>query len=346
MQDPDGQKVLAGPLFRPAQPGLEVTQPTHDGYDAVTATPYGPGAHTLRQAESQQRLRPRVSQPDFSLPQRAGSARSDPCEGPIPHYPSANPSSWGPGPHDAGQGPVRMEAFKIDEPPPLQPKEPTRILGLRVLTFWLVILALVLVVSAGLAAGLTVGLQRRSIIAASTAATGTNVQGVSSPAPTNPWCPRASSGVATVTPNDASGTSIRLSTEVAQTFAIQCDTQYPAGRGAGNPGVRDILLAYAPDMLACVALCAQYNAGYSNAVGDDAAVGAGLCVAVSLVKADAEFCYLKNATGVNDTRANVAEGVGVDSAVLLGDWASLSEGQLWERFGGASRVFGNESFGV
>lgn len=71
---------------------------------------------------------------------------------------------------------------------------------------------------------------------------------------------------------------------------------------------------YQPDLLRCVAACAEYNAGYQSNVDGGVNVGGGLCKAVSLVLAPGEFCYLKNGTGVNDT--STSGGDRIDSAVL------------------------------
>jgi hypothetical protein len=87
-------------------------------------------------------------------------------------------------------------------------------------------------------------------------------------------------------------------------------------------------------------LCAQYNAGYSDAVGDDVAVGGGICVSAALEKVPGGFCHLQNATGINDTTAagadaGAAVGTGVvDTAVLVGNWSSLDSRNLTIIFGG------------
>jgi hypothetical protein len=71
---------------------------------------------------------------------------------------------------------------------------------------------------------------------------------------------------------------------------------------------------YQPDLMRCVAACAEYNAGYQSNADGGVAVGGGLCKAVSLVLAPGEFCYLKNGTGVNDT--STSGGNKIDSARL------------------------------
>lgn len=83
-------------------------------------------------------------------------------------------------------------------------------------------------------------------------------------------------------------------------------------------------------------LCAQYNAGYSDAVGDDVSVGGGICVSAALEKVPGGFCHLQNATGINDTSA---AGRGredkVDTALLVGNWSLLDSGDLTAVFGGS-----------
>lgn len=85
-------------------------------------------------------------------------------------------------------------------------------------------------------------------------------------------------------------------------------------------------------MYTCMSLCAAYNSGYSDAVGDDVYVGGGICVSVALVKGPAQFCHLQNATGVNDTGA--AFGFSVDTAVLVGDWVDMTTDNQTVAFGG------------
>lgn len=115
------------------------------------------------------------------------------------------------------------------------------------------------------------------------------------------------------------------------TFRMLCNTYWPAkGR---NQFLRDIMVVYTPDMYTCIGLCAAYNSGYSDAVGDDVFLdGGGICVAVALVKGPAQFCHLQNATGINDTSA--AYGNPVDTAVLVGDWVDMTTDNQTLAFGG------------
>jgi hypothetical protein len=73
--------------------------------------------------------------------------------------------------------------------------------------------------------------------------------------------------------------------------------------------VIDLYRLYTPDMAGCIAACAEYNIGYAVSTG-----GPG-CVAVAVVKAPGEFCYLKSAIGVNNTSSSGGEPI--DSAVLI-----------------------------
>ena len=74
------------------------------------------------------------------------------------------------------------------------------------------------------------------------------------------------------------------------------------------------------DLNHCASVCAEYNSGlealYKSGVGGGGNGTVGYCKAVSLTLKQGEFCYLKSATGRNDT----APGMGAEivSAVLLG----------------------------
>lgn len=58
-------------------------------------------------------------------------------------------------------------------------------------------------------------------------------------------------------------------------------------------------------------MCIAYNLGYAVTSGASLA-----CAAVAVVKAPGEFCYLKSATGINDTSSS--GGAPIDSALLIG----------------------------
>jgi len=64
---------------------------------------------------------------------------------------------------------------------------------------------------------------------------------------------------------------------------------------------------YTVDLTHCVALCAEYNSGVENTVGEGILIAgaATYCRVVSLVLSPGEFRYLKNSTSVDDTSVNV-----------------------------------------
>ena len=90
-----------------------------------------------------------------------------------------------------------------------------------------------------------------------------------------------------------------------QTFNILCNTNYPAGADNGNPAIHDITRVYVPNLEECVNACAVWNRQYE--MNTDAGIDTGerqFCRAATIVKEDANYCYLKNATGVNNTFGN------------------------------------------
>ncbi|KAJ9151915.1 hypothetical protein NKR23_g2600 [Pleurostoma richardsiae] len=343
LETAERQKFIIPHLRTPNQPGLEVHREVEE--DAASS----PLHHPLHPVDSRQQFSPyrspepsfhhrgpdpSIHQPDPSVTQRTASQTS---AGPSPFgspYLRSSSSSvpvsglhLRNGPRHYVLPPGGFEPFKYEGESPSR-RETPRVLGLSVAWFWAAVAACVVVIAAGLGAGLAVGLSNShhtpNVTSTGTAsATIINQQGVASPAPVNPWCPGRNGTV--VTPYDASGTPIKFNNEQAMSFQVLCDTYWPAKQSA-NPGLRTIAAAYAPDMLACMALCAEFNAGYSDAVGDDVEVGGGICVGVALIRAQAEFCYLQNATGTNDTSA--ANGNPVDSAVLVGPWAGYSKENL------------------
>ncbi|KAK1636131.1 hypothetical protein BDP81DRAFT_291352, partial [Colletotrichum phormii] len=207
------------------------------------------------------------------------------------------------------------------------------ILGLTVLRFWAAVALGVIIVGVAIAVGLALGLANRPSDDENEPKTVIQLLGVPSPAPINPYCPQPTAGVnTTVTPYDASGSPIRFNNDEVMSFDVLCNTYYPMRQGF-NPFLRDILVMTVPDMLTCMTLCAQYNQGYSDAVGDDVFLdGGGICVGVALVKGTAQFCHLQNATGINQTASS--GGFDVDSAVLSGAWAGLTSVEQIRTFGG------------
>ncbi|KAK3299565.1 uncharacterized protein B0H64DRAFT_355768 [Chaetomium fimeti] len=211
-----------------------------------------------------------------------------------------------------------------------EPKQ--RILGLSVRRFWAVVIILVVVLAAGIGGGVGGGLaaQRQTSSSSpvapdqaagssstpsplSTSSTSLEPAGIStvstssesstkttssasrasSEAPTDGGCPDINGS--SFTPRDASGKTMPLSAgEPAQSFLRYCSTNWPSGARYGNPGLRDIMKVYQPSLEDCIAACASYNVNYKANAGGDLT---GLCRAVTVVKMDGEFCYLKNDTG-------------------------------------------------
>ncbi|KAK1980828.1 hypothetical protein LZ30DRAFT_110691 [Colletotrichum cereale] len=236
----------------------------------------------------------------------------------------------------------RFERGRVDDEKPRK-----TILGLTVFRFWAAVALGVIIVGVAIAVGLALGLANRRFDddGSNGLKPVTQILGVPSPAPINPYCPQPTSGTNTsVTPYDASGSPIRFNNDQVMSFDVLCNTFYPQRQGI-NPQLRDILVMTVPDMLTCMTLCAQYNQGYSDAVGDDVFLdGGGICVGVALVKGAAQFCHLKNATGVNATAA--AGGFDVDSAVLTGDWTRMTTVEQILAFGGNIEVTPNATVTV
>jgi len=95
-------------------------------------------------------------------------------------------------------------------------------------------------------------------------------------------------------------------------FTLQCNTNYPAGATYANPNVIDLWRLWVPDMTSCINACAQYNKGYAVTKATNPTPK---CVAVAIVRGEGEYCYLKSATGKNDT--STSGGVPIDSAILI-----------------------------
>ncbi|KAL1844366.1 hypothetical protein VTJ49DRAFT_45 [Mycothermus thermophilus] len=128
--------------------------------------------------------------------------------------------------------------------------------------------------------------------------TTSSVRGGASPAPTDDGCPDIDDS--TYQPRDAFGNAAPLKAlgGKAQQFVVRCDTNWPSGAKYGNPGIQDIMKLYLPSLEACIDACAVYNQKYeANLAEGFGETAAGLCRAVTVVKAAGEYCYLKNGTG-------------------------------------------------
>ncbi|KAL0935145.1 uncharacterized protein CTRU02_209736 [Colletotrichum truncatum] len=335
------------PAHERRQPGTVTVDPTSPTEEITTSQPEAP----------------RIQHVDHSYPQSAHLRDVPDASPPYPdaitigtERPAPAVSRHAPAgaavaaPDLEQQGGLKGWIRRVDGAGQVDGKSRKTILGLTVFRFWAAVALGVVIVGVAIAVGLGLGLANRypaaladasshnttySVVDSGDPTTVTQILGVPSPAPINPYCPLYhdswTASNTTVTPYDASGSPIRFNNDQVMSFDVMCNTYWPQRQGL-NPGLRDILVMTVPDMLTCITLCAQYNQGYSDAVGDDVYVGGGICVGVALIKGRGQFCHLKNATGINDTAA--AGGFEVDSAVLTGDWAGMNGIEQTLAFGG------------
>ncbi|KAJ8110747.1 hypothetical protein ONZ43_g5793 [Nemania bipapillata] len=208
-----------------------------------------------------------------------------------------------------------------------------RILGLSIPVFWAVIVTLFVVLAAGIGGGVGGGLsaQRKSVSESnvssggdtSTTASSISVSSIStggtpatSTTPTSvASSPTASSTVDNLVPTDggcpgidgvaytaysADGNTIPLEEGGSpQEFREQCYTNW-----VNTDSTHDILRTYTPTLENCIVVCAEYNKAYLTNLAAGTGVGGGPCVAVTIVKDHAGFCYLKNGTATNNTMGN------------------------------------------
>ena len=93
---------------------------------------------------------------------------------------------------------------------------------------------------------------------------------------------------------------------MTQSFVRICNRNYPGGAAYGNPYTLDIMKLYLPTLEACIDACAMYNIVFQQNKpqrpgGADDVADWGLCRSVAIVKSSGGYCYLKNATGKDDT---------------------------------------------
>ncbi|KAJ2990815.1 hypothetical protein NUW58_g2767 [Xylaria curta] len=195
------------------------------------------------------------------------------------------------------------------------------ILGLPVPVFWALIITLFIVLAAGIGGGVGGGLsaQQKSrsgtdasrgedgnssgneggsgsgSTSSSAAPSPTTSSTADSLVPTDGGCPGIHN--LSYTPYSADGKPIPLETNRdPQEFREQCWTNW-----VNTASTHDILRTYTPTLENCITVCAEYNKAYAANLKNNNGVGGGPCVAVTIVKAHAGFCYLKNGTGTNDT---------------------------------------------
>ncbi|KAI0404707.1 hypothetical protein F4802DRAFT_217599 [Xylaria palmicola] len=188
------------------------------------------------------------------------------------------------------------------------------ILGLSVPVFWGLIVILFIVLAGGIGGGVGGGLsaqQKSTTGSAASSGGGSSTSGGASTSTAAP-SPTTSSAADPLVPTDggcpnihdlgytpysADGKPIPIQTgHGPQEFREQCWTNW-----ANTGSTHDILRTYTPTLENCIVVCAEYNKAYVTNLANNRGVGGGLCVAVTIVKEHAGFCYLKNGTGTNDT---------------------------------------------
>ncbi|KAI1824707.1 hypothetical protein F4861DRAFT_538691 [Xylaria intraflava] len=239
--------------------------------------------------------------------------------------PAATPGPW-------PKGPALKEQANAQTPAQVEgqtsPSSRRTILGLSVTVFWSLVVVLVIVLAAAIGGGVGGGLSAQGkSVSKSDAASGdiSNPNGgistpvspvpspTSSPAadplvPTDAGCP----GINNIgyTPYAADGKPVPMQAGgPPQEFREQCWTNW-----ANTATTHDILRTYTPTLENCIVVCAEYNRAYMANLQNNIDVGGGPCVAVTIVKEHAGFCYLKNGTGTNDTMGSP---MSYSSAVLL-----------------------------
>ncbi|TGJ84808.1 hypothetical protein E0Z10_g3968 [Xylaria hypoxylon] len=223
------------------------------------------------------------------------------------------------------QTPAQVESQTIKN-------SPKTIWGLSVPVFWGLIVALFIILAAGIGGGVGGGLSAQgksastsdasrgddsnpsssgsttSPTTSSTAPAPTTSSTTDSLVPTDGGCP----GINNLgyTPYSADGKTIPLHAgDAPQEFREQCWTNW-----ANTADTHDILRTYTPTLENCIVVCAEYNKAYATNLENNSGVGGGPCVAVTIVKEHAGFCYLKNGTGTNDTMGSPGS---YSSAVLV-----------------------------
>ncbi|KAI0202836.1 hypothetical protein F4808DRAFT_458550 [Astrocystis sublimbata] len=198
------------------------------------------------------------------------------------------------------------------------------VLGLSVPIFWTLITIFFIVLAAGIGGGVGGGLSaQRKSVSQSGAPGGDNNPSTSAGSSSNGSTPTSTTSSPTAsssssstndplvpmdggcpgidnmsyTPYSADGKPIPIEANSSpQEFREQCWTSWE-----NTATTHDILRTYTPTLEQCITVCAEYNKAYARNLKNGVAVGGGPCVAVTIVKDHAGFCYLKNGTGTNNT---------------------------------------------
>ncbi|KAI1368191.1 hypothetical protein F5Y08DRAFT_10702 [Xylaria arbuscula] len=215
-------------------------------------------------------------------------------------------------------------------------KGPKRsILGLSIPVFWAVIVLLVILIAGGIGGGVGGGLsaQRKATSQSNTSSGDDSTSGGGDSSTSFTLSPSASPTTSSSTPSSsadslvptdgcpgvenlaytaysADGKPIPIRTGGSpQEFHEQCWTNW-----VNTDSTHDILRTYTPTLENCITVCAEYNKAYAANLEKNVGVGGGYCVAITIVKEHAGFCYLKNGTGTNDTMGSPGS---YSSAVLI-----------------------------
>ncbi|KAI1757646.1 hypothetical protein F4782DRAFT_136691 [Xylaria castorea] len=209
----------------------------------------------------------------------------------------------------------RQQTLSQAQNRPVKNAKPT-VLGLSVPVFWALIVTLFIVLAAGIGGGVGGGLSAQHKSTSGSVASGgdgspntssggsTTSSGAPSPTsssttdplvPTDGGCPDIDG--LKYTPYSADGKTIPVkANQDPQEFREQCWTNW-----VNTASTHDILRTYTPTLENCIVVCAEYNKAYATNLENNSGVGGGPCVAVTIVKDHAGFCFLKNGTGTNDT---------------------------------------------
>ncbi|KAI1392115.1 uncharacterized protein F4822DRAFT_389657 [Hypoxylon trugodes] len=200
-----------------------------------------------------------------------------------------------------------------------KPKEDDRkrILGLTVPVFWTLLVVIVVILAGGIGGGIGGGLTVQKSVEhnPTTTSSPTSSQSgtpaaTSGPLPSDGGCPTIDQLVYMPYAVDAKAIPFVQGGD-PQEFKQQCYTNYVSSKESNT---HDILRIFMPTLENCMMACAEYNSAYHANLQNGTGVGGGYCMAVSIVKVDAGFCYLKNGTTTNDTMGQPDT---YSSAVLL-----------------------------
>ncbi|KAK0747981.1 hypothetical protein B0T21DRAFT_343694 [Apiosordaria backusii] len=187
------------------------------------------------------------------------------------------------------------------------PAKQTRVLGLPVRIFWVVMVVLVVILAGGVGGGLAGGLaaSNRSSLFSSTTSPSNPRTGTLA---TDGGCPGINGTI--YTPREGDGKPYENAN-----FLKLCSTDFSDVVLAYR--LHDILRVRVETLDQCIQICAEYNLSYHIAMAEGVPPpGNSFCRAVSLVKKPGDYCFLKNDTGPNTAGVEPDPSV-YTSAILL-----------------------------